>query len=119
MYNRNPNSKMISDPKTLIKHLSIEKETRSSRLMPESEIQDWTKSVTDNSVSNFESFKHGNTEDDNQVSNFKENVKGEKYFEHIHENFVPNDNDHVLSTSVTEENEVRAVSNTFCIRIKF
>lgn len=95
------------------KRHSMEKETRSSRLVPESEIEDWRKSVTDKSISNFESFKHGNTEDGNQVSNFKENVKGEKDFEHVHENSVPNDKDHVLSTSVTEDNEVRAVSNTF------
>lgn len=38
-------------------------------------------------------------------------MKGEKYFEHIHENFVPNDKDHVISTFVTKDNEVRVVSN--------
>lgn len=106
-----PDTCTISEQTMSEKHFgqkrhTIEKETRSSRLMPESEIQDWRKSVTDNSVSNFESFKHGNTEDDNQVSNFKENVNGEKDFEHIHENSVPHDKDHVLSTSVTEEHMI-------------
>ena len=32
----------------------------------------------------------------------KENLKGKKYFENIHENYVPNVKDHVLSTFVTK-----------------
>ena len=32
----------------------------------------------------------------------KENLKGEKYFENIHENYVPNVKDHVLSMFVTK-----------------
>jgi len=95
------------------KRQSMEKETRGPRLVPESELLDWRKSVSDNSLSNFESFNHTNTEDSNQVSNFKENVKGEKDFENIHENSVPSDKDLVLSTFVTKDNEVRVVSNTF------
>ena len=39
-------------------------------------------------------------------------MKGEKYFEKIHENYVPNVKDHVLSTFVTKYNEVRVVPNT-------
>ena len=39
-------------------------------------------------------------------------MKGEKYFENIHENYVPNVKDHVLSTFVTKDNEVRVVPNT-------
>ena len=39
-------------------------------------------------------------------------MKGEKYFENIHENYVPNFKDHVLSTFVTKENEVRVVPNS-------
>ena len=39
-------------------------------------------------------------------------MKGEKYFENIHDNYVPNDKDHVLSTFVTKDNEVRVVPNT-------
>ena len=46
--------------------------------MPESEFLDHRNTVTDNIVSNFESFKHGNTEESIQVSNCKENLKGEK-----------------------------------------
>ena len=45
------------------------------------------------------------------LSNCKENLKGEKDFENIHENYVP-DEDHVLSTFVTKDNEVRVVPNT-------
>ena len=45
--------------------------------MPESEFLDCRKTVTDNIVSNFEYFKHGNTEASIQVSNCKENLKGE------------------------------------------
>ena len=41
----------------------------------------------------------------------KENLKGEKYFENIHENTVPNVKDHVLSTFVTKYNEVRVDPN--------
>ena len=58
--------------------------------MPESEFLDHIKIVIDNIVSNFESFKQGNTEDSIQVSNCKENLKGEKDFKNIHENYVPN-----------------------------
>ena len=36
-------------------------------------------------------------------------MKGEKYFENIHENYVPNVKDHVLSTFVTKDNEFRVV----------
>ena len=32
----------------------------------------------------------------------KENLKGEKYFENIHENYVPNVKDHVVYTFVTK-----------------
>ena len=39
-------------------------------------------------------------------------MKGEKYFENIHENYVPNVKDHVLSTFVTKDNEFRVVPNT-------
>ena len=39
-------------------------------------------------------------------------MKGVKYFENIHENYVPDVKDHVLSTFVTKENEVRVVPNT-------
>ena len=46
--------------------------------------------MTDNIVRNFESFKHGNTDESIQVSNCKENLKGEKHFEYTHENYVPN-----------------------------
>ena len=81
--------------------------------MPESEFLDRRKTVMDNIFSNFESFKQGNTEESIQVSNSKENLKGEKYFENIHENYVPNVKDHVLSTFVTKDNEVRVVPNTF------
>ena len=79
--------------------------------MLETEFLDRRKTVTDNIVSNFEYFKHGNTEVSIQVSNCKENLKGEKDFENIHENYVPNE-DHVLSTFVTKDNEVRVVPNT-------
>ena len=48
--------------------------------MPESEFLDHRKKVVDNIVSNFESFKHGNIEESIQVSNCKENLKGEKGF---------------------------------------
>ena len=47
--------------------------------MHESELLDHRKIVTDNIVSNFESFKHGNTEESIHVSSYKENLKGEKY----------------------------------------
>ena len=80
--------------------------------MPESEFLDRRKIVTYNIVNNFESFKHGNTEERIQVSNCKEKLKGEKDFENIHENYVPNFKDHVLSTFVTKDNEVRVVPNT-------
>ena len=39
-------------------------------------------------------------------------MKGEKDFENIHENYVPNVKDHVLSTFVTKYNEFRVVPNT-------
>ena len=80
--------------------------------MPESEFLDRRKIVTDNIVSNFESFKHGSTEESIRVSNYKENLKGDKYFENIHENYVPIVKDHVLSTFVTKDNEVSVVPNT-------
>ena len=70
------------------------------------------KIVTNNVVNNFEYFKHGDTEESIQVSNCKGNLKGEKYFETIHENSVPNIKDHVLSTFVTKDIEVRLVPNT-------
>ena len=79
--------------------------------MPESEFLNLRKIVTDNIVSNFEYFKHGNTKASIQVSNCKENLKGEKDFENIHENYV-NVKHHVLSTFVTKDNEVRVVPNT-------
>ena len=40
------------------------------------------------------------------------NLKGEKDFENIHENYVPNVKYHVPSTFVTKYNEVRVVPNT-------
>ena len=55
-----------------------------------SKFLDHRKSVTDNIVNNFGSFKHGNTEESIHVSNCKENLKGEKDFENNHENYVPN-----------------------------
>ena len=51
--------------------------------MPESEFLDLRKTMIDNIVSNFESFKQGNTEESIQVSNCKENLKGENDFENI------------------------------------
>ena len=42
----------------------------------------------------------------------KENLKGEKYFENIHENYVPNFKYHLLSPFVTKDNEVRKIPNT-------
>ena len=42
----------------------------------------------------------------------KRESKSRKYFENIHQNYVPNVKDHVLYTFVTKENEVRVVSNT-------
>ena len=39
-------------------------------------------------------------------------MNGEKYIENIHENYVPNVKDHVPSTFVTKDNEVRVVPNT-------
>ena len=90
----------------------MEKEIRCSRLVPKGEFLDSRKIVIDNIVSNFESFKQGNIEEIIQVSNCKEKLKGEKDFENIHENYVPNVNDHVLSTFVTKDNEVRVVPNT-------
>ena len=86
---------------------------KGSRLVPESEFLDHRKIVTDIIVRNFESFKHGRTEESIQVSNCKENLKGEKDFKNIHENYVPNVIDHVLSTFVTKDNEVRVVPNTY------
>ena len=80
--------------------------------MLESEFPDHRKSVTDNIISNFESFKHGNNEESIQVPNYKKHLKGEKDFENIQENYVPNVKDHVLSTFVTKDNEVRVVPNT-------
>ena len=68
----------------------MEKEIIGSRLVPKSEFLYRRKTVTNNIVNYFESFKHGNTEESIQVSNCKENLKGEKYFENIHENYVPN-----------------------------
>ena len=49
----------------------MEKEIRGSRLVPKSEFLDHRKSMRDNIVNNFESFKHGNTEESIQVSNCK------------------------------------------------
>ena len=69
--------------------------------------------MTNNIVRNFEYFKHGNTKESIQVSNYKENLKGEIVFENIHENYVPNVKDHVPSTFVTKYNEVRVVPNTY------
>ena len=43
--------------------------------MPESEFLDRRKSVIDNIVSNFESFKHGNTKESIHVPNTKESIK--------------------------------------------
>ena len=74
--------------------------------MPESEFLDHRKTMTNNIVSNFESFKHGNTEESIQVSKCKENLKGEKDFENIQENYVPNVKDHVLSTLVTKDGDL-------------
>ena len=90
----------------------MEKKIRGSRLVPESEFLDRRKTVTDNIVRNFESFKNGSTEERIQVSNCKEDLKGEKYFENIREKSVPNVEDHVLSTFVTKDNEVNVVPNT-------
>ena len=81
--------------------------------MPESEFLDRRKSMRDNIVNNFESFKHGNTEESIQFWNCKEKLKGEKDFENIQENYVPNVKDHVISTFVTKYNEVRVVPNTY------
>ena len=39
------------------------------------------------------------------------NLKGEKYFENIHENYVPNVKDHVLSTFVTKEAISESISH--------
>ena len=80
--------------------------------MLEIEFLDHRKIVIDNIVSNFEFFEHGNNEESIQVSNCKENLKGGKDFENIHENCVPIVKDHVLPTFVTKENEVRVVPNT-------
>ena len=68
----------------------MEKEIKGSLLVPKSEFVDRRKIVTDNIVSNFESFKHGRTEESIQVSNCKENLKGGKDFENIDENSIPN-----------------------------
>ena len=81
--------------------------------MPECEFLDTIKLVTDNIVSNFEFFKRGNNEESIEVPNCKENLKGEKDFENIHENYVPNVKYHVLSTFLTKGNEVRVVPNTY------
>ena len=90
----------------------MEKEIRGYLLVHESEFLDCRKIVIDNIVSNSESFKHGRTEESIQVSKCEENLNGEKDFENIDENFVPNIKDHVFSTSVTKDNEVRVVPNT-------
>ena len=45
------------------KRQSMEKEIRGSRLVPKSEFLNHRKTVIDNNVINFESFKHGNTEE--------------------------------------------------------
>ena len=99
----------MSEKQFCQKRQSMEKEIIGSQLVPESEFLDCRKTVTDNIVINFESFKHGSTEESIQVSNCKENLKGEKDFQNIHENYVPNEKDHVLSTFVTKDNEVRVV----------
>ena len=39
-------------------------------------------------------------------------MKGENDFENIHENYVPNVKDHVISTFVTKDNETTVVTNT-------
>ena len=59
------------------KRKSMEKEIRGSQLVPKSEFLDCRTKVTDDIVSNFEYFKHGNTKESIQVSNCKENLKGE------------------------------------------
>ena len=41
----------------------MEKEIRGSRLVPESDFLDHRKTLNDNIGSNFEYFKHGNTEE--------------------------------------------------------
>ena len=74
--------------------------------MPKTEFLDRRKIVTNNIVSNFEYFKHGNTEASIQVSNCKENLKGEKGFENIHKTSIPNVKDHMVSTFVTKDNKV-------------
>ena len=53
------------------KRKSMEKEIRGSRLVLENEFLDHRKTVTDNIVSNFKYFKHGNTEESIHVSNCK------------------------------------------------
>ena len=45
--------------------------------MPESEFLDHRKKVTNKIVKNFESFKHGNTEESTQVPNCKTKLKGD------------------------------------------
>ena len=65
--------KTMSEKQFGQKRQSMEKEIRGSRLVPESEFLDHRKSVTDNIVSNFEYFKHGNIEERIQVPNYKEN----------------------------------------------
>ena len=90
---QSPNTGIISE-KTMSekqfrqKRQSMVKEIRGSRLVPKSEFLNHRKTVIDNILKIFESFKHGNTEDRIQVSNCKENLKGENYFENIHENYV-------------------------------
>ena len=71
--------------------------------MPESEFLYRRKTMRDNIVNNFESFKHGNTEESIHVSNCNENLKGGFFFENINENYVPNVKDHALSTFVTKD----------------
>ena len=43
------------------------------------EFLDRKKSVTDNIVNNFESFKHGNTEESIRVPNCKKKLKGDMF----------------------------------------
>ena len=57
----------------------MEKAIRGSQLVPKSEFLDRRKIVIGNIVSNFESFKHGNTKESIQVPNCKENLKGDMF----------------------------------------
>ena len=93
--------------------------------MLESEFLDHRKLVIDNNVSNFESFKHGNIEESIQVSNYKENLKGERYFENIHENYVPNVKDHLEGsnkggiTSANDNNGENMALDNACVLNEF